>query len=179
MLVREFVRASARSGALTSSLPAGGPPAGLALNSLARRLIKSPFPTRLGCAAAVPGLLSGRNGRPQISVLGFRTAANADETTIGEEKRIMKPTTILAIALGLGSLAACNKSPEQNAADNYEANADNAADQMEANVDNAADQMTANAENASDAMKAAADNKSDAMKNAADNTADAMANKSH
>jgi hypothetical protein len=108
--------------------------------------------------------------------LGFRTAANADETTIGEEKRIMKPTTILAIALGLGSLAACNKSPEQNAADNYEANADNAADQMEANVDNAADQMT---ENASDAMKAAADNKSDAMKNAADNTADAMANKSH
>jgi hypothetical protein len=107
--------------------------------------------------------------------LGFRTAANADETTIGEEKRIMKPTTILAIALGLGSLAACNKTP----ADNYEANADNAADQMEANVDNAADQMTANAENASDAMKAAADNKSDAMKNAADNTADAMANKSH
>ena len=60
----------------------------------------------------------------------------------------MKTTTILAIALGLGSLAACNKSPQQQAADNYEANADNAAD-----------------------------NKSDAMKNAADNTADAMKNK--
>ena len=91
----------------------------------------------------------------------------------------MKTTTILAIALGLGSLAACNKSPQQQAADNYEANADNAADQMEANVDNAADQMTANADNASDAMKAAADNKSDAMKNAADNKADAIKNKQY
>src|ERR1043165_1786314 len=84
--------------------------------------------------------------------------------------KLMKTTTVLAIALGLGSLAACNKSPQQEAADNYEANVDNAADQMEANVGNAADAMTANAENASDAMKAAADNKSDAMKNAADNT---------
>ena len=91
-------------------------------------------------------------------------------------KRIMKTTTVLAIALGLGSLAACNKSPEKQAADNYEANVDNAADTMEANVDNAADQMTSNTDNAADAMKAAADNKSDAMKNAADNKADAMAN---
>ena len=40
----------------------------------------------------------------------------------------MKTTTLLAIALGLGSLAACNKSPQQEAADNYEANVDNAAD---------------------------------------------------
>ena len=89
----------------------------------------------------------------------------------------MKTTTIIAIALGLGSLAACNKNPQQQAADNYEANADNAADQMETNVDNAADQMTANADNAADAMKAAADNKSYAMKNAADNKADAIENK--
>jgi len=86
----------------------------------------------------------------------------------------MKATTIFAIALGLGSLAACNKSPQQQAADNYEANADNAADQMEANVDNAAENMTATSDNAADAMKAAADNKSDAMKNAADQKADAM-----
>jgi len=82
--------------------------------------------------------------------------------------KLMKTTTVLAIALGLGSLAACNKSPQQEAADNYEAN-----------VDNSADAMSANADNASDAMKAAADNKSDAMKNAADNTADAMTNNSH
>jgi hypothetical protein len=112
-----------------------------------------------------------------LRVLNVRDApgAGANET---KGKVAMKTTTILVIALGLGSLAACNKNPQQQAADNYEANADNAADQMEANVDNAADQMTANADNASDQMKAAADNKSDAMKNAADNTADAMENKS-
>ena len=51
----------------------------------------------------------------------------------------MKTTTILAIALGLGSLAACNKSPQEQTADNIEANADNTADTMEANADNAAD----------------------------------------
>ena len=66
----------------------------------------------------------------------------------------MRIITVLAIALGVSALGACNKSPQQEAADNYEANADNAAD----------------------AMKAAADNKSDAMKNAADNKADAMTN---
>ena len=51
----------------------------------------------------------------------------------------MKTTTILAIALGLGSLAACNKSPQEQTADNIEANAENTADTIEANVDNAAD----------------------------------------
>ena len=65
----------------------------------------------------------------------------------------MKTTTILAIALGLGSLAACNKSPQEQTADNIEANADNSADTMEANVDNAADKMTANADNAADAVE--------------------------
>ena len=79
-------------------------------------------------------------------------------------------------ALGLGSLAACNKSPQQQAADNYEANVDNAADSMEANVANAADNMAASTDNAADAMKSAADNKSDAMKAAADNKSDAMTN---
>ena len=82
----------------------------------------------------------------------------------------MKTTTILAIALGLGSLAACNKSPQEQAAANYEANVDNAADTMEANVGNAADNMTATTDNAADAMKDAAGNKADAMKDAADNT---------
>ena len=40
----------------------------------------------------------------------------------------MKTTTLLAIALGLGALAACNKSPTEQAADNVEANYDNTAD---------------------------------------------------
>src|SRR5690242_7662502 len=99
--------------------------------------------------------------------------------TSSRRGKLMKTTTVLAIALGLGSLAACNKSPQQEAADNYEANVDNAADQMEANVGNAADAMTANAENASDAMKDTAENKADAMKAAADNKADAMTNNAH
>ena len=33
----------------------------------------------------------------------------------------MKTTTILAIALALGALTACNKSPNEQAADNIEA----------------------------------------------------------
>jgi hypothetical protein len=112
-----------------------------------------------------------------LRVLHRRYAQTRDTHRIERRGKQMKTITILAIALGLGSLTACNKSPQEQAADNYEANVDNSADQMEANVDNSADQMTANADNASDAMKAAADNKSDQMKNAADNTADAMANK--
>jgi len=120
--------------------------------------------------------LGKRNRKQPFGVLHFRYGREVRENNRRGVK--MKTTTILAIALGLGSLAACNKSPQQDAADNYEANADNAADQTESNIDNAADQMTANADNASDAMKSAADNKSDAMKNAADNKADAIANNS-
>lgn len=109
------------------------------------------------------------------SVLLFRNAQpRGIQGTTGEFD--MKTTTLLALSAGILALGACNKSPQQQAADNYEANADNSADQMESNVDNAADQMTANADNASSAMKAAADNKSDAMKNAADNKADAIKN---
>ena len=88
----------------------------------------------------------------------------------------MNSTKIFAVALGIAALGACNKNPQQQAADNYEANVANAADTMEANVDNAADQMTANVDNASDAMKSAADNKSDEMKAAADNKADEIKN---
>ena len=40
----------------------------------------------------------------------------------------MKTTTVLAIALGIGALAACKQSPQENTADNIEANAENTAD---------------------------------------------------
>src|SRR3954464_10876161 len=83
-------------------------------------------------------------------------------------KQPMKTTTILAIALGLGSLAACNKSPTEQTADNIEANAENTADTIEANADNAADTMQANAENAADAVRNAGDNQADAVRNSAD-----------
>ena len=48
----------------------------------------------------------------------------------------MKTTTVLAIALGLGSLTACNKNPQEQTADNIEANAENIADTIEANAEN-------------------------------------------
>ena len=55
----------------------------------------------------------------------------------------MKTTTILAIALGLGSLGACNKSPTRADADNIEANAENADCHHRMNADNSADNVQA------------------------------------
>ena len=56
----------------------------------------------------------------------------------------MKTTTVLAIALGIGALAACKQSPNEQAADNIEANAENTADTIEANADAMTDNMEAN-----------------------------------
>ena len=79
----------------------------------------------------------------------------------------MKTTTILAIALGLGSLAACNKNPKEQTADNIEANAENTADTIEANADNAADTMQANADNAADTVRNVGEQKADSVRNGA------------
>ena len=79
----------------------------------------------------------------------------------------MKTTTVLAIALGLGSLAACNKNPTEQTADNIEANAENTADTIEANADNASDMMEANADNAADMVRNEGDKKADAVRNGA------------
>jgi len=69
----------------------------------------------------------------------------------------MKTTTIFAIALGLGSLAACNKSPQEQIAYNIEANAENTADTIEANADNTADMVRNQGENKADAVRNSAD----------------------
>lgn len=74
----------------------------------------------------------------------------------------MKLTTTLAVAVGLGALAACNQSPRENAADNIEANAEDVAENIEANAENAAENVQANAENAADAVR----NSGDATTNA-------------
>jgi hypothetical protein len=92
------------------------------------------------------------------------------------EASMKKVVTVLAMAACLGALGACKKNPQEQAADNYEANVDANADNMVAGTENAADNMTATTDNAADAMKDAANNKADAMKAAADNTADAMKN---
>ena len=73
----------------------------------------------------------------------------------------MKITTTLAVAVGLAALAACNKSPQENAAENITDTANNTAENI-----------TENAENKADAVKNAAENKAEAVKNAADNSAD-------
>jgi hypothetical protein len=119
--------------------------------------------------------LKQRNRNRRRRVLHLREAASRARL-VNNRGSIMKTTTILAIALGLGALGACHKNPQTQAADNYEANVDNSADTMVANVDNAADNMTAATDNAADAMKGAAKNKANAMKGAADNKADAMKN---
>ena len=68
-----------------------------------------------------------------------------------------KISTAFAVALGAAALAACNQSPQEQAADNIEANAENVADTIEANTDNAADAVEANGENAADATRSGAD----------------------
>ena len=49
----------------------------------------------------------------------------------------MKITTTLAIAAGLTALSACNSSPQEQKADNIEANAEMTADNLEEAADNA------------------------------------------
>jgi hypothetical protein len=98
----------------------------------------------------------------------FRTAP---ARALGKDNRGNKPmktTTILAIALGLGSLAACNKSPQEQTADNIEANAENTADTIEANADNASDMMQANADNTADMVRNEGEQKADTVRNNAD-----------
>jgi len=82
----------------------------------------------------------------------------------------MKITTVFAIAIGLGSLAACNKSATEANADNIEANADNSANTIEANGANVAANVEANAGNTADAVRNAGDNTADAVRNADGNT---------
>ena len=80
----------------------------------------------------------------------------------------MKSVTILAVSLGLGALAACNSSPQEQKADNIEANAENVADNIEANADNSADVMQANAENTADMVRNQGEQKADTVRNSAD-----------
>lgn len=88
----------------------------------------------------------------------------------------MKKISFVLAAAGLMSLAACNKTPEQqnviDAGDNAAAVLDNAADNMEALADNTTNATVENlAENAADNLHAAADNATDAAHAKADNMA--------
>ena len=81
---------------------------------------------------------------------------------------LMKTTTVLAIALGVGALAACNNTPAEQAADNIEANAEATADMIEENADASTDAMEANADATADAVRAEGETTADAVREGAD-----------
>jgi hypothetical protein len=81
----------------------------------------------------------------------------------------VKLTSTLAIAVGLAGLAACNnQTPQENAADQIEANTENTADMIESNGSNAAEAVEANAQNAAEDVRAAGENTADQIRNGAD-----------
>lgn len=77
----------------------------------------------------------------------------------------MKKMVVLTLAAGLVSLAACNNSPREQAADNIEANADAVADNVEAVADNTADtNASAALDNQADAVRATGQNQAEDMR---------------
>ena len=77
----------------------------------------------------------------------------------------MKKMIVLGMAAGLVSLAACNSTPREQAADNIEANSDAVADNLEDMADNA---TTSNGEdmmeNQAAAVRATGENKAEDMR---------------
>ncbi len=77
----------------------------------------------------------------------------------------MKKLFTLVAAAGLVSLAACNTSPREQAADNVEANAEAAADNLEDFADNAGSPAAEAAlENQADAVRATGQNQADDLR---------------
>jgi hypothetical protein len=79
-----------------------------------------------------------------------------------------KISTAFAVALGVAALAACNQSPQEQAADNIEANTENTAGVIESNTENAADAVEANGQNAAEEVRAEGENAADAVRNGSD-----------
>ena len=74
----------------------------------------------------------------------------------------MKIIATIAVTIGLGALAACNQSAQEQKADNIEANA-------EMTADNATTEATEQGlENQADATRAAGEQKADQVRNGAD-----------
>src|SRR6478609_5419437 len=108
------------------------------------------FPTCIPQFRAVPALLGAgaehvqpcerslpqRNRLPPLRVVLSRRPPKALDSNNGETK--MKTVTVVAMALALGALGACKKSPNEAAADNVEANYSNAAENVEDSTSNAA-----------------------------------------
>ena len=77
----------------------------------------------------------------------------------------MKKIFALGIVAGLMSLAACNSTPREQAADNIEANTEAVADNLEDAADNvSSDAAEANLENAADAVRSTGQNQAEDMR---------------
>lgn len=89
----------------------------------------------------------------------------------------MKTISTVAMSFALCALAACNNTPQEQAADNIEANAEVVADNLEEAADNATTEAGEDAlENKADATREAGENAAEDMRtNEADtNTANGM-----
>jgi hypothetical protein len=81
----------------------------------------------------------------------------------------MKIAAAVALALGVSALAACNQSPQEEAADNIEANAEMTADNMEEMADNATTESAEDSlENQADATREAGEEAADANRSGMD-----------
>ena len=77
----------------------------------------------------------------------------------------MNKIITLALAAGLASLAACNNTPQEQAAENIEANADAVADNLEEAADNTTTDAADDAlENQADAVRATGANQAEDMR---------------
>ena len=74
-----------------------------------------------------------------------------------------KISTAFAVALGAAALAACNQSPQEQAADNIEANADMTIENVEANAENMIENIETTTENVTSNIEANAENGPDAV----------------
>ena len=79
-----------------------------------------------------------------------------------------KISAAFAVAVGVLALSACNQSPQEQAADNIEANAENTADIIESNTENASEAVEENGQNAAEAVRAEGENAADAVREGAD-----------
>lgn len=73
----------------------------------------------------------------------------------------MKKVFILGMVMGLATLSACSKSPQEQVADNIEANAEMTADNLEDAADNTTGAAADALENQADATRATGDNMAD------------------
>ena len=81
----------------------------------------------------------------------------------------MKIIATIAVTLGLGALAACSQSAQEQKADNIEANAEMTADNLEAAAGDVGNEaVEQNLENQADATRAAGEQAADSVRNGAD-----------